>query len=431
MAMNTVNGQDQNGVLAPGVYYQEVVLPKGPQLQTGVPLFVGFGEVTGTEKREKFGPGRTEVFRPTDREHFDRFFKPGTFGGYLDYAVRGFFENGGENCVVASLPEIKGGYARKRALEKSFADKGPLEDIEDVDLVCVPDIMSEEILSLHNAAVDLQRHVLDYCRRMEDRFAVLDCAFVNGSNEKVIKRTTTDHQQELVEHVLHWHSKIPQKGRAVEGAVYFPWIRVKPLARHKNEAYVSIPPCGHIAGIYARSDSIFGVHKAPANEIVEGALDLEFVISGELQGELNNLGVNCLRSFPGRGIRVWGARTLSSQMNWKYINVRRLFLTLVRWIMHNLDDMLFEPNEPTLWENVSDRVGTYCYELFQLGALKGLSPGEAYFVKCDAETNPMALREAGQLICEVGLAPVVPAEFVVVRIVKNVSGTTATLPTII
>jgi hypothetical protein len=116
-------------------------------------------------------------------------------------------------------------------------------------------------------------------------------------------------------------------------------------------------------------------------------------------------------------------------MNWKYINIRRLFLTLVRWIMHNLDDMLFEPNEPTLWDNVTDRVGTYCYELYQRGALKGLSPEEAYFVKCDAETNPIELREAGQLICEVGLAPVVPAEFVVVRIVKNLSGTTATLPT--
>jgi hypothetical protein len=109
------------------------------------------------------------------------------------------------------------------------------------------------------------------------------------------------------------------------------------------------------------------------------------------------------------------------------VNVRRLFLTLIRWIEHHTHDLVFEPNGPPLWERVQDRLGAYCYELLQRGALKGRSPADAFFVKCDAETNPLEVRMAGQLICDVGLAPIVPAEFVVVRITQSAAGTTATV----
>jgi hypothetical protein len=264
---------------------------------------------------------------------------------------------------------------------------------------------------------------------MEDRFAVLDWSPAFGLNVQDAKRKSMRHHKDIIERALEEIGEISHKGRPIEGAVYFPWIRVEPLARHNGNDSVWVPPCGHVAGIYARSDSMFGVHKAPANVIVEGALDLEIHFSDKDQAELNKFGLNCLRSFPGRGIRVWGARTLSSRPEWKYINIRRLILTLVRWSRHNLNDIVFEPNEPALWNRVKNRVGAYCYGLYKRGALKGRRPAEAFFVKCDAETNPLEAREVGQLICEVGLAPVVPAEFVVVRIVKNFSGTTATLPT--
>ena len=126
-------------------------------------------------------------------------------------------------------------------------------------------------------------------------------------------------------------------------------------------------------------------------------------LSEKNHSDLNEVGVNCLRSFPRRGIRVWGARTLSVFPNWRYVNVRRLFLTLVRWIDRNMNDLVFEPNNHALWERVRDRLGTYCYELFQRGALKGRTPAEAFFIKCDAETNPLEGREAGQVICEIGI----------------------------
>jgi uncharacterized protein len=190
-----------------------------------------------------------------------------------------------------------------------------------------------------------------------------------------------------------------------------------------------VPPCGHIAGIYARTDARIGFHKAPANEVVEGVLDLQPNITSELQSQLNDVGVNCIRSFGRRGIRVMGARTLSGHRDWRYVNVRRIFLTLVRWIEHNMNDLVFEPNGPPLWDRVRDRLGGYCYELFARGALKGRDPAEAFFVKCDAEVNPLEVREAGQLICEVGLAPLTPAEFIVVRISQSVAGSAVTMST--
>lgn len=423
--MRVTSDQIARGVYAPGVHLEEVLPEKRPALKTGVPVFVGFGEITEPGEGEKVDAGRIEVFRPAGLEHFARCFKPGVSDGYLDYAIRGFFENGGQDCVVVSLSEAGGGYARKRALEKLFGNRGPLEDIEDVDLVCVPDIMGREILSLPNAAAVLQRYVLEYCRRTGDRFGVLDCAPDHGAVDQGVTHTSADYRRKRVRHALDWQSNIPDKGRPVEGAIYFPWIRVQPLPRHNNLAHVRIPPCGHVAGIYARSDAALGVHKAPANEIVEGAMDLETHVSDKEQIELNKSAVNCLRSFPGRGIRIWGARTLSSLPEWKYINVRRLILTLVRWSRSNLAGFVFEPNAPFVWDRVKDRVSAYCFELYQGGALKGQRPSEAFFVKCDAENNPLDVRAAGQLICEVGLAPVIPAEFIVVHLIKSAAGTTA------
>jgi phage tail sheath protein FI len=188
----------------------------------------------------------------------------------------------------------------------------------------------------------------------------------------------------------------------------------------------AVPPCGYVAGIIARTDRLVGVQGAPANAVVEGVLDLDVALASDDQAQLNEIGVNCLRSLPGRGIRVWGARTLSRAPTWRYVPVRRLFLTLVRWFEQELRDVVFEPHSPYLWEHVRERLNTYCYSLFQGGALKGREPGEAFFVKCDAEINTSGSRERGQLIAEIGLAAVIPGEFIVVRMCRRPEGVTAT-----
>jgi hypothetical protein len=348
-------------------------------------------------------------------------------GGFLAYAVRGFFENGGECCIVIPLRVPHGepdSVSLTGELEKLFTkDRSGwsriLEHTEDADLICVPDMMMEGVRENQEFVFKIQRHVLEYCSDMGDRFAILDIAPIGDSGRAAFTKV----RMEDIEHAIqHWQELSPS-----EGALYFPWIRVQPLPDEDRDV-VLVPPCGHIAGIYARSDAAIGVHKAPANETVEGAMDLEVHLTDENQAELNDVGVNCLRSFPRRGIRVWGARTLSRLPNWKYVNVRRLFLTLVRWIERNMNDLVFEPNGPLVWERVTDRLGAYCYELFVRGALKGRDPDEAFFVKCDAETNPLEAREAGRLICEVGLAPLSPAEFIIVRITQVVTGVTVTIP---
>ena len=182
------------------------------------------------------------------------------------------------------------------------------------------------------------------------------------------------------------------------------------------------PPCGTIAGIIARTDQSIGVHKAPANAILEGVYDLEFSLTNAEQDSLNPMGVNCLRAFPGRGLRVWGARTLATDPAWAYIAVRRLVLTAERWIERNMADLVFEPNDARVWARVSRELTAYLDHLYQQGALQGRAAQEAFYVKCDAETNPPEVRDAGQLITEIGLAPVSPNEFIVVRITHRTSG---------
>src|SRR5262249_5488083 len=246
----------------------------------------------------------------------------------------GFFENGGECCVVIPL-EVREDQRNHDALKEALGNlftkdangrRGLLEDLEDTDLVCVPDIMMEEIRASQEAVFELQQQVLEYCKDMGDRFAILD-AFPLGDGRQTLPMRVG--REEIERTIQHWPALQP-----TEGALYFPWLQ--------DRTGAWLPPCGHVAGIYARTDVQIGVHKAPANAIVEGAIDLEVQLTDEDQSRLNEVGINCLRSFPGRGIRVWGARTLSRQPNWRYVNVRRLFLTLVRWIEHNTRALVFE-----------------------------------------------------------------------------------------
>jgi phage tail sheath protein FI len=204
-----------------------------------------------------------------------------------------------------------------------------------------------------------------------------------------------------------------------DGAIYHPWVRVR---SRDDQSIITIPPSGHVAGVFARTDKERGVHKAPANEVVRGVVDLDHFITSAEQDFLNPKGVNCIRSFPGRGIRIWGARTLSGHADWQYVNVRRVFLTVVRWIQTFLWTVVFEPNDPELERRMQRELTAYFNGQFRRGALKGATPEEAFYVKCDAETNSRAGRDAGQLITEIGLAMSAPLEFIVVRLIYGTTG---------
>jgi hypothetical protein len=183
-----------------------------------------------------------------------------------------------------------------------------------------------------------------------------------------------------------------------------------------------VPPSGHVAGVWCRTDSNRGVHKAPANEVVLGANGLGFQLTHAEQGALNQSGINCIRSFPGRGIRVWGARTMSSDPEWRYLNVRRLFNYLEKSILNNTDWVVFEPNDRNLWAKVRRTIASFLVMEWRKGALFGTTPSEAFFVKCDDETNPAEAIDLGQITCQIGVAPVKPAEFVVFQLAQLQGG---------
>jgi phage tail sheath protein FI len=185
-------------------------------------------------------------------------------------------------------------------------------------------------------------------------------------------------------------------------ALYHPWVVVQNPLQSGQE--IALPPSGFICGIYARNDAERGVHKAPANEVVRNVLRFESDINFAEQGSLNPLGVNCLRFFPGRSYRVWGARTVSSDPEWKYVNVRRYFNYLESSIDRGTQWVVFEPNGETLWKNVRETVSGFLYNEWRSGALLGSTPKEAYFVRCDRSTMTQNDFDNGRLICLIGAA---------------------------
>ena len=195
--------------------------------------------------------------------------------------------------------------------------------------------------------------------------------------------------------------------------MYYPWIEVMDLSTDKS---IHMPPSGFMAGVWARTDNTRGVHKAPANEVVMGTTGLSYSVTKGEQDILNPIGVNCIRSFAGMGIRIWGARTLTSNALWRYVSVRRLFNMIETTIENSTQWTVFEPNDPRLWGKIRRDVGSFLTTQWNAGALYGGSPSQAFYVKCDEQTNPPESRELGRVVVEVGIAPVKPAEFVIFRI---------------
>jgi phage tail sheath protein FI len=201
--------------------------------------------------------------------------------------------------------------------------------------------------------------------------------------------------------------------------LYWPWFTVM----GPGGKPVNVPPSGHVAGVWARNDDTRGVHKAPANEVVRGVIDLPCALTRREHDALNPVGINCVRSFPGQGIRVWGARTLSSDPEWRYVNVRRLFNYVEKSILNGTNWVVFEPNDRYLWSAVHRTISMFLRRVWRSGALFGNTPEEAFYVKCDAENNPEEDRDAGVLTVDIGIAPVKPAEFVVFRLSQFSEGT--------
>jgi phage tail sheath protein FI len=207
--------------------------------------------------------------------------------------------------------------------------------------------------------------------------------------------------------------KLKAKLDSKYAALYYPWVTVFDSVTRQP---LNLPPSGFVAGIYARNDTERAVYKAPANEVVRGAIDFETRINTAQQEVLNPEGINAFRFFEGRGYRLWGARTTSSDPEWKYVNLRRYFAYLGRSIDVGTQWAVFEPNDMKPWEGVKRTLNAFLRGLWRDGALFGATAEQAFFVKCDAENNPRESIDEGKLIVEVGIAPVKPAEFVIFRI---------------
>ncbi|MEV1024961.1 phage tail sheath family protein [Streptomyces sp. NPDC050264] len=274
-----------------------------------------------------------------------------------------------------------------------------LETIDEITMVAVPDLMS----AFERGDIDaegvrtVQLAVISHCEQMGDRVAVLDTP--PGLSAQQVRTWRNDE--------AGYDSRY--------ATLYYPWVRVfDPTAGHNT----TVPPSGHVAGVWARSDAERGVHKAPANEVIRGAVDLELRLSKGEQDLLNPIGVNCVRAFPGRGIRIWGARTLSSDPAWRYLNVRRLFNYLEESILLGTQWVVFEPNDDRLWSSIRRNVSAFLTEEWRRGALFGQTATEAFYVKCDRDNNPQESIDQGRVVCEIGVSPVKPAEFVVFRLAQ-------------
>jgi phage tail sheath protein FI len=273
---------------------------------------------------------------------------------------------------------------------------------EDVTMVIVPDLVTAA--TAEDGTVDLnlwkavQTSLITHCELNGNRMAILDAP--PGMSVQQIKE---------------WRSETAMYDSAY-AALYYPWIKVENPLPTNGDAEIYVPPSGHIAGVWARTDESRGVWKAPANDTIRGCLDVELAITQNEQGLLNPVGINCIRPFGTRGIRIWGARTLASDTDWRYINVRRLFNMVETTIMQGTQYAVFEPNDTTLWEGVSRTLTGFLRGLWSAGALFGASADQAFYVKCDAETNPPESIDEGKLVVEVGISPVKPAEFVIFRI---------------
>jgi phage tail sheath protein FI len=279
------------------------------------------------------------------------------------------------------------------------------EAIDEISLVAMPDLahLFRENVEAANVLlpfITAQRDLLKHCAKMGERFALLDPI-----------------QNATPAEISEWPQHFPEKELQKFGALYYPWVYAT-FDTHERP----VPPSGLLAGVTAYSDILNGVHKAPANAVVKGAFDLGILVNGEfqttvvdreLQNDLNPEGVNCLRKFESGAIRIHGARTLNLELESRYVNIRRIVLSVVKELSRNMLWTVFEPNDPTLWKRIETSLTRFFQSMLAKGMTASNRPSEAYFVKCSSETNPDEQVLRGEVVAEVGIALLAPAEFIV------------------
>ncbi|MGP9020829.1 phage tail sheath family protein [Streptomyces sp. BR1] len=368
---------------APGVYVGEVsggvrtITAAG----TSTPAFLGWSgskhNVTGPELVRSWAefeeswdvPGvLAEIEDKPESEH-------GKLAGYLlmAEAVYGFFANGGQSCYVVPVAMGDDGYA------KALRD---LELIPDVSMIAAPALGSPDE---HDTVARL---MADHCKKMGNRMAIL-------SIPPDAEPPKLDDARSFV-------------------AVYTPWLKAPGIDGRSRQ----VSPVGHIAGLWARTDSERGVHKAPGDMSLKEVLEPVRALDDKESAELADAGVNIVRDFPGKGPTVWGARTLSNEADWKYLNVRRLTCFLADSIKRSADWAVFEPNDHHLWAALRQSVTAFLDEQWRQGALMGSTPKEAFYVICDETNNDQRAISRGEVHVDISIAPVRPAEFVHFRITQ-------------
>lgn len=399
--------------LSPGVYVEEV--SSGPRpieaVGTSTAGFVGLAPDADARQNEAVAVNNWSEFM---RE----FVRPGNASTDLANAVYGFFLNGGSRCYVVNTGSADGAIAGNgRGLDA-------LEAVDEVAIIAAP---GRTDTAAHTA-------LLDSAERTQDRVAILDGP-ATVDNVEALTRVATVSGAATEEAAPAEGGKKPpaqrpglrpRESEGGYGAFYYPWIIVRDAL--DPDSQIQMAPSGHLAGLYARTDAERGVHKAPANLPIRGALGVSRIVSRAEQDVLNPAGVNCIRYFTREGVRVWGARTLApSASEWRYLNVRRLFNMIEESIAISTRWVVFEPNDRPLWKSIKRDVDAFLTLLWRQGALAGASPEQAFFVRCDAETNPPEVVDAGQVVALIGIAPMKPAEFVIFRIGQSAVGATLEL----
>jgi Bacteriophage tail sheath protein len=346
--------------LAPGVYIEEVAF-RSSAIEGASTSTTGFVAVTGR------GPLLGPLASFTD---FERVATP-NLGVNLPLAVRGFFENGGQFCFISQVGATD-------PIESALA----AFDNQQLSIICCPDAAI-----VQNASSDMAA----YCEKRKDCFCILDSIL------PVVPVAT--HQPPV---------------RSSYAAYYHPWITVPSAS---GSATTTIPACGHVAGVYAQTDTNRGVWVAPANVPVIGVTALSQQFTAAESDQLNSRGIDLIRNLPTHGITVWGARTTSDDdSDWEYVAVRRYLIFLEQSIEQGVQWAVVEPNGPALWVVVRSSIEDFLATSWKQGALQGSTAQEAFFVRCDATTMTQGDLDNGRLVCIVGVAPVRPAEFVIIQI---------------
>jgi len=400
--------------LTPGIYVEEVPAGSRPieALGTSVAAFLGVAPKSNARVHEAVAVDSFEEFKRIYVLDDEGEIPPGVETTDLAQAVAGFFANLGGRCYVVNLGaggNLAGtGSARRQGIRL-------LEDRDEVAIVAAPG---------YTSAVDYEI-VLSHCELMRDRVAVLDSPLTVEDSDLLKEAATASVAKAADDAPAAKPARAGMRAAQSDGgfgAYYYPWVTV-PNAVHPARGLVNAPPSGHVSGVYARTDRLRGVHKAPANEVVMGAVNVAYQVTNIEQGGLNQRSVNVIRMFSGERPRIWGARTLAdASSEWRYVNVRRTFCMIEESIARGTRWVVFEPNDQLLWRRIRANVSAFLRRLWRDGALVGRTEEEAFFVKCDEETNPPEVIDAGQVIAVIGVAVVKPAEFVIFRIGHHAAG---------